>query len=201
MGDKRESTPREGGGTAGGGLREFASSALLLSAVAAILLAGLALRSEPAREREPPAPEAARPVLPEPAQPSPSAAPSAPPPVGLPEPPASARVTAPSPEEPDLAALAARAADDLARIGRAPGTWTAQLVVACKPGTVDRLVRQARGASKLYVLPADVHGASCFRVCWGSYANAKDAAAARDLAAPLRGADPVRAVLITKVLP
>jgi septal ring-binding cell division protein DamX len=188
MGDKREGAPRESGGTAGGGLREFASSALLLSAVGAILLAGLALRSEPPRERESPSVEVATPV-------------PAPPPVAPPQPPAAARATAPSPAEPDLAALAGRAADDLARIGRAHGSWTAQLLVGCKPGTVDRLVRLSGGASKLYVLPADVHGASCFRVCWGSYASAAAASAARDLPAPLHGADPVRAVLITKVLP
>jgi septal ring-binding cell division protein DamX len=201
MGDKRDDAPRGGDTTAGGSVRDFASSALLLGAVAAILLTGLALRSEPAREREMPAVEVAAPVSPAPALALPTATPGASPPVAHQAPPAAAPAPAPSPEESGIAALARRTADDLARIGRAHGSWTAQLLVGCKPGTVDRLVSLSGGASKLYVLPAEVHGASCFRVCWGSYASAAEASAARDLPAPLHGADPVRAVLIAKVLP
>jgi septal ring-binding cell division protein DamX len=197
MGDKRDDAPRGGDATSGGGVREFASSALLLGAVAAILLTGLALRSEPAREREIREPEPAAPATSVPAP----AAPAALPQVQAATPPPSAAVTAPPSADPALAVLAGRAAEDLTRIGRAHGSWTAQLVVACKPETVDRLVRQSRGASKLYVLPAEVHGAPCFRVCWGSYASASEAASAKDLPAPLRGAEGVRAVLVAKVLP
>ena len=199
MGDKRDDAPRGGDATSGGGVREFASSALLLGAVAAILLMGLALRSEPVREREIREPEPAAPAAlattPAPAAPAPT------PQVQAASPPPAAAVTAPPATDPALAALAGRAAEDLTRIGRAHGSWTAQLVVACKPETVDRLVRQSRGASKLYVLPAEVHGAPCFRVCWGSYASASEAASAKDLPAPLRGAEGVRAVLVSKVLP
>jgi hypothetical protein len=61
------------------------------------------------------------------------------------------------------------------------------------------LVAAARGASQLYVLPAEMNGASCFRVCWGSYGNAKDAAAAADLPKALRSSDRPGAVLIAKV--
>ena len=200
MGDKRDNAPQDGDTPAGGGVREFASSALLLGAVATILLMGLALRSEPAREREIREPEPAAPATP---APDASAAlpqvEAAAPPAATPPP--AAAMTAPLAADPALAALAGRAAEDLTRIGRARGSWTAQLVVACKPETVDRLVRKSGGASKLYVLPADVHGAACFRVCWGSYASASEAASAKDLPAPLRGAEGVRAVLVAKVLP
>jgi septal ring-binding cell division protein DamX len=130
-------------------------------------------------EPEPPA-EAEAPV--EPMKPVPSAA-------------------APTPPDPLLLALATRAETDSARLDKARGRFTAQLLVACKPETVDRLLDTARGSKNVYVLPTQVRDEACFRVCFGTYATPKDAAAATDLPAALRGKDKVAAVAIAKVLP
>jgi hypothetical protein len=167
--------------------KDFLSSALLIGAVGAILLAGWILKGDPAPKSTE---STIVPDLP-PAESAPAAglaaeAPPAPDPI-------------PAALDPKLERLAHRAADDLGRLAGVRGPWTAQLVVACRPETVDRLVAAARGASQLYVLPAEMNGASCFRVCWGSYGNAKDAAAAADLPKALRSSDRPGAVLIAKV--
>jgi len=104
-------------------------------------------------------------------------------------------VTEPAPE------LASRSTGDLTRLGQSSGRYTAQLVVACKPETVARLIEAAHGAKSLYVLPAQVKGQACFRVCWGSYGTQDDAAKAADLPAALRSAERPRAVEIVSVLP
>jgi septal ring-binding cell division protein DamX len=115
-----------------------------------------------------------------------------------------ARPSAPKPApalDPLLAQLAARAEADYGRLAKARGRWTAQLMVACKPGTVDRLLDTASGSSKVYVLPASLNEDPCFRVCFGDYATSKEAAAAADLPASLRGKERIGAVEIAKVLP
>jgi septal ring-binding cell division protein DamX len=97
--------------------------------------------------------------------------------------------------------LASRAEADCARLAKARGRFTAQLLVACKPETVERVLAASSGSAKLYLLPATVKGDACFRVCYGDYATAKDAAAAADLPAALRGKDKLGAAEIAKVLP
>jgi septal ring-binding cell division protein DamX len=99
------------------------------------------------------------------------------------------------------ARLAIRAKDDCVRLATARGRFTAQLLVACRAETVDRLLDTATESTKLYVLPATVHDDSCFRVCFGTYATAQQAAAAADLPATLRGKDKIGAVAVAKVLP
>jgi septal ring-binding cell division protein DamX len=44
--------------------------------------------------------------------------------------------------------------------------------------TVERFLDRAPTSSRLYLLPADVKGQACFRVCFGSYPSADAAAAA-----------------------
>ena len=172
------------------GVRGFVSSALLVGAVAAILLAGWMLKGSPPPPAPPAAPElklgASVPVAPAP-EPS-STAPEAP----VPEP------IAPPQEAP---VAAPKAVDDAGRLAATGGAYTAQLLVACRADTVERLRAEARGADKLYVLPATVHGNACWRICWGSYGNAKEAAAAADLPKALRGKEHPGAVEIAKVLP
>ena len=206
MADQREAPARSRAAGAAGEWTEIASSALLVGATAAILLTGFALRSEPMRERA--APLAAKTPAPLPPQApiferSPVAE-LAPPPLAPAEaelaPPMKTRPAA-APLDPRLASLARRAVDDALRIGRATGGWTAQIVVACKTDTVARRVGSAKGSSKLYVLPVELDGSSCFRVCWGSYGSAKDAVAAKDLPAGVRGGETVRAVEIAKIRP
>jgi len=190
--------------------RGFLSSAFLLAAVAAIMVAGMFLRDSDPRESSRPATGASSPV---PSLPlgSTIAPEFRPPAVDVPAAPAepspptdAAPLTDPPPDlvaDPLVVKLAARAQGDCGRLSNARGRWTAQLIVACKPETVDRLLRAARGSTKIYVLPARVHDEACFRVCFGAYATSKEAAIAADLPKALRGKDKIGAVEIAKVLP
>jgi septal ring-binding cell division protein DamX len=199
----------EQGSGSGNGL---VSSALLVAAVALILFAGMFLRHR--------GPEIGRVDAAVPASPTPSiplgsaitpelpsetspavAAPAAsvePTPVETPWKESSHPVP---PADPLLAKLAARAQSDSGRLATAHGRWTAQLMVACKPETVDRLLGVASGSTRVYVLPASVNDDPCFRVCFGAYATSKEAAAAADLPKALRGKERIGAVEIAKVLP
>jgi septal ring-binding cell division protein DamX len=157
--------------------RGILPGALLVGAVLLILGAGVVLSTD--------RPQASRPArAPAPAAPAP---------------------TTPPPEEapvsPGVQDLESRAADDLRRLGVAGGRYTAQLVVACKAETVERLLSASQGARDLYVLPAQVKGAPCWRVCWGSYATAEEAGSMSDLPSALRGAEKPRPVEIVAVLP
>lgn len=171
---------------------------LLVGAVAAIMVAGMVLKSSDLKE-------ALRPV-------SVSAGPAPSLPLGAtitPQLSSEASTETASPlstpltleAEPRLVALALRAATDCGRLEKARGRWTAQLVVACKPETVDRLLGAARGSTEIFVLPARVKDDACFRVCFGAYATSKEAARAADLPNTLRGNEKILAVEIAKVLP
>ncbi len=119
--------------------------------------------------------------------------------------PGGATIAEPSaPPEPPGAAesLAERARTDVARLSRFPDRYTAQLAVACRLSNVERLLRESRGSSSFYVLPAVVAGRACFRICWGTYASREEAARAADLPGALRAAEPrPRAVRVAEVLP
>jgi hypothetical protein len=199
----------EAGNGAGKGL---VSSALLVAAVALILFAGMFLRHrgpEGARNvgAPPPSPAPLLPlgstITPEvQTEPAPETEPTGP--VEAPSIVETARPSAPPPTtavDPLLVRLAARAETDCGRLEKARGRWTAQLMVACKPETVDRLLDVASGSSKVYVLPASLNDDPCFRVCFGTYATSKEAAAAADLPTSLRGKERIGAVEIAKVLP
>jgi hypothetical protein len=182
------------------------SSALLVAAVGAILLAGLVLRTNGRTEPPAPAEAAAPPALPLGSEVKREPEPEAPPPpLPTPEevtpPPVIKEIAVESPANPLLMTLATRAQSDSARFAGARGRWTAQLLVACKAETVDRLLAAAPGTSKLYVLPARVKDEACFRVCFSDYATPKEAAAAADLPAALRGKEKIVAAEVAKVLP
>ncbi len=191
----------EDGGGAG---RGFRSSLLLVGAVLAILVAGMLLRSNGLNEAQRPAAAPASPpalVLPLGTTITPELQPA----VTQEEAPSTAAsstgATAPLAADPLLLALATRAEADCGRLAKYRGRFTAQLLVACKPETVDRLLGIAHGSNKLYVLPARVKDDACFRVCFGAYATFKEAAAAADLPKALRGKEKIGAVEIAKVLP
>jgi septal ring-binding cell division protein DamX len=187
------------------------SSALLLAAVALILVAGMVLRHN--------GPETGRIAVARAASPAPSlplgsaitpelpseTTPETTPVASVETTPVEApREKAPQPvppADPMLAKLAARAQSDCGRLAASRGRWTAQLMVACKPETVDRLLGAASGSAQVYVLPASVNDDPCFRVCFGAYATSKEAAAAADLPKALRGKERIGAVEIAKVLP
>ena len=193
------------------------SSALLFLAVTAILLTGLILRTDARNAGVQTAgivapPPAALPlgssVTPEPGLPAAAASEETPPaevavPDAEPAAPELKVVTPPPAPPPDasLLKLATRADHDRGRLAKAKGRWTAQLLVACRPETVEHVLASLGASPNLYILPARVKEDSCFRVCFGSYATQKEAAAAGDLPKALHGKEKPSAVEIAKVLP
>ena len=82
-------------------------------------------------------------------------------------------------EEPSAAPmLADRARRDRERASRESPGWTLQLVVACKEEGVQRLLDQAAGDPRLFVLPREVGGRACWAVTWGTFATEAAATAA-----------------------
>ena len=176
-------------------------SAFLLAAVVVVMVAGMFLRTDATRVLPP----AAGPASPAPSLPLGSTiTPELTPPAAVdtetrtePEP-----KSVPAPAiDPLVVKLAARVEVDRGRLAKARGRWTAQLLVACKPETVDRMLGLAHGSNALYVLPVQIKDDPCFRVCFGAYATSKEAALAADLPKALRGKDRIGAVEIAKVLP
>ena len=86
--------------------------------------------------------------------------------------------------------LAQRALADAARMGNAGGAWTAQLGLFCDAGRVQEMLAQFGDREAFHILPSLYRDEACFRVCWGRYASADKARAARDLPAQLRGVAP-----------
>ena len=161
-----------GRGAAGG-----IATGVLLGTVACVLVAGLALRTTPPRSQ--PRPGGDAPSVPVPPRPA------ARPPLERPAPAARPSPAPPAPAAADDDDLRRRATQDGARLGRSSGEFTAQVLLACSPENVRRLLRGA-GAGPLYLLRAPERGEGCYRICWGSYAPARQAAAAADLPGPLR---------------
>ena len=72
----------------------------------------------------------------------------------------------------------------------ADGGWTAQLGLFCDAGRVQEMLAQFGDREAFHILPSLYRDEACFRVCWGRYASADKARAARDLPAQLRGVAP-----------
>ena len=184
-----------------GEVKGVMSSALLLAAVAVVIVAGMVLKTDAPRSLTPAGvPASPARSLPLGSTITPEFAPEAP----------AETKTEPDPEpEPGPAApadpltvrLAARAEADCGRLAKSHQRWTAQLLVACKPETVDRMLGLGHESTSLYVLPVQVKDDACFRVCFGTYATSKQAASALDLPKALRGKEKLGAVAIVKVLP
>ena len=174
----------------------LASSAVLIVSVVVVLGLGRALQTSPDASAETPRPAPTTlPPLPLAAGAGADAEP--PPPVLAP-----LREAAPRPAPPaePLPPLAARAAADLTRLAAHRGSWTAQVLLACKIETVERLLDRQPQSAELFVVPVEFRGESCFRLCWGTYASPKEAAAAADRPASLLG-EPVRAIQVEEALP
>ncbi|HEV8254144.1 MAG TPA: DUF4388 domain-containing protein [Vicinamibacteria bacterium] len=58
-----------------------------------------------------------------------------------------------------------------------PGSATVQLLVACSADTVQKAVENVKGTD-LFLLPVDLKGKECFRLCWGLFDSEPRAAAA-----------------------
>lgn len=157
--------------------RQLASTAGLFVAVLALLGLGAVLAVDP--KTEPKRPEPASIEAPTPQAP-PVVIDATPAPVEEMEPPVphEERAVPPAARETTTHGLASRAASDARRLAKGGGVFTLQLLVACKEETVERYLNRAAGSSSLYLLPASVKGQSCYRVSFGSYASAQEAAAA-----------------------
>jgi septal ring-binding cell division protein DamX len=62
----------------------------------------------------------------------------------------------------------------------AASRFTVQVLTACSPETVQKAIAATASAQELFVLPVNVQGRSCYRICWGLY----DTRPAAETAAP-----------------
>ena len=88
----------------------------------------------------------------------------------------------PAPPEPESAppapsGLPGRATRDLSRAAAHSGAWTLQLVVACQEEGVQRLLDAVPDDTRLFVLPREVDGRSCWAGTWGTFASEAEAGA------------------------
>jgi hypothetical protein len=163
--------------------KQPASTGILLAAVLAILAAGALLRAEKRVDSPPPGrdelPAAAATVEPEPVPAIPPDSAPAPP---VPAPPRAA----PSPTPAPPGDLGRRATRDWKRLSAGRGGFTAQVAMTCEESNTRASLQRAEGSEKLYLIAFPSRGPTCFRICWGKYASAGDATAARDVPAFLR---------------
>jgi septal ring-binding cell division protein DamX len=177
--DSRDTGEDVGPPRAKGDWKQQASTGILLAAVLAILAAGALLRGEKSVEpRIPPLPKVPTAAAVEPA-PSPAIATEV-----APAAPVEIRAAAPLPAP--AGDLGQRAAHDWKRLSSRRGGFTAQMAVTCKEDNTRRILKKAGSSERLFLVALPSKGPTCFRVCWGSYPSANEAAAARDLPASLR---------------
>jgi septal ring-binding cell division protein DamX len=90
--------------------------------------------------------------------------------------------------------LAARASADLDRMLDSGGSYTLQLMVSCDLDNARNKLDLAGNNPRLYVLPMELDGKDCYRLCWGSYSTRENAEKVDDLPASLASAldDPPR---------
>jgi len=149
--------------------------AALVAAVVAVLLLGVALRTERPRET---AIERAVPTAPEWRADVRAAAP-----------PTAASSELAREEHPPSApanGLATRAATDLERLAASADGWTAQLAVLCDRKRVTQLIERFGEHAPFHVLPSLQGNDACFRICWNRYADREAARRAADLPPALR---------------
>jgi septal ring-binding cell division protein DamX len=60
-----------------------------------------------------------------------------------------------------------------------PGHVTLQLMVACRAGSVERLLGVPNTGDRLWFIPYNHQGRSCYKVLWGRYTTRQEAEAAR----------------------
>lgn len=79
-----------------------------------------------------------------------------------------------------------RALVDGERLRQRGTEWTAQILFSCDADNARAMIARFGGDPRLYVLPAESRGASCFRLCWGTYPTADDARRADGLPPDVR---------------
>lgn len=149
--------------------------AALVAAVVAVLLLGVALRTDRPRQT---ANDQALPAAPERRADVRATAP----------PDAASSELAVEAHPPSVPAnrLATRAATDLERLAASADGWTAQLAVLCDRTRVSQLIERFGEHGPFHVLPALQGDSACFRICWNRYADRDAARRAADLPPALR---------------
>ena len=79
--------------------------------------------------------------------------------------------------------LEARARVDRGRLQAHGEGHTLQLLVACDPDNVRKLIERLGNPQSLFVLPFDLDGRACYRACWGTFPDRDRAVADRTLPA------------------
>jgi len=176
---------REGRAPARGVLderRRLIAAGSLSAAVIVVLVFGAVLRTDapfaemtvPVSEPTPTAGATVEPVAAESGTivtPAPEARPTAATPA---KPPAPRRV-------PTGTSLGERASADRVRLADSGGSYTVQLMVSCDPDNARRVLGLIGDTSRLYLLPVELDGNACYRLCWGSYSTRESAENAADL--------------------
>ena len=81
--------------------------------------------------------------------------------------------------------LETRALVDRARLRARGDGYTLQVLMACDPANVRKLIERLGNDGSLYVLPLDHQGRQCYRACWGTFPDRDRAVADRSLPADL----------------
>ncbi len=79
--------------------------------------------------------------------------------------------------------LESRAAIDHGRLRAHGDGYTLQVLMACDPDNVRKLIDRLGNVESLYVLPLDHDGRACYRACWGTFPDRERAVADRSLPA------------------
>jgi len=77
--------------------------------------------------------------------------------------------------------LESRAAIDHGRLRAHGDGYTLQVLMACDPDNVRKLIERLGNADSLFVLPVDHQGRACYRACWGTFPDRERAVADRSL--------------------
>jgi hypothetical protein len=59
-------------------------------------------------------------------------------------------------------------------------------MIACESDNAASMIEKASNSDRLFILPSDYRGRSCYRLCWGVYPSRDDAVEARDLPSAIR---------------
>jgi septal ring-binding cell division protein DamX len=85
--------------------------------------------------------------------------------------------------DPEAGSLEQRAASDPGRLLDGRGSYTLQLIVSCDPDNARRHLDLLEASARLFVLPVELDGKDCYRLCWGRYDTRNAAATAADVPA------------------
>jgi hypothetical protein len=88
--------------------------------------------------------------------------------------------------------LERRAKDDYRRLTGMPERWTSQLMLSCDPDNSLRHLKAVDWADDLYVIPAELKGQNCYRLCWGLYDSRSEAVKGQDIRSHLARSFPER---------